>query len=251
MQAEVTRNYIIPFLEGNMSMDGELHVLEVGCGEAGVLKAFLEAGHSAVGIELQPARLELAKGFLKDYTDRGKVALINKNIYDIDPENDLEKKFDLIILKDVIEHIPEQDNLMAKLSTMLSPGGIMFFGFPPWHMPFGGHQQICGNKLLKNLPYFHLLPSFLYRGILKLAGEKDRVREELLELKETGITIERFERIVGKLNLRIVARKIYLTNPIYKYKFGLPVIPQLPLLRNIPYLRNLYSMGVYYLVTSG
>jgi 2-polyprenyl-3-methyl-5-hydroxy-6-metoxy-1,4-benzoquinol methylase len=39
----------------------------------------------------------------------GQISFLARNIYDIDPDQDLPFKFDLIILKDVIEHIPDQE----------------------------------------------------------------------------------------------------------------------------------------------
>ena len=44
--------YVIPFIEKALSIDKELRVMEVGCGEGGVLKAFLNRGCTGVGIEL-------------------------------------------------------------------------------------------------------------------------------------------------------------------------------------------------------
>ena len=61
IQQWVTENYIIPFLQ--IPQNQKLHVLEVGCGEAGVLKAFIEAGHTGVGIELSNTRVEMASAF--------------------------------------------------------------------------------------------------------------------------------------------------------------------------------------------
>ena len=51
------------------------------------------------------------------------------------------RQFDLILLKDVIEHIPDQERVIPYLKEFLKPGGRVFFGFPPWYMPHGGHQQ--------------------------------------------------------------------------------------------------------------
>jgi 2-polyprenyl-3-methyl-5-hydroxy-6-metoxy-1,4-benzoquinol methylase len=62
------------------------------------------------------------------------------------------------LLKDVIEHIHDQPKLIAWMKSYLAPNGTIFFGFPPWQMPFGGHQQLCRNKVLAKLPYYHLLP---------------------------------------------------------------------------------------------
>jgi 2-polyprenyl-3-methyl-5-hydroxy-6-metoxy-1,4-benzoquinol methylase len=148
-------------------------------------------------------------------------------------------------LKDVIEHIPHQERLMEKMKTLLLPGGVVFLGFPPWQMPFGGHQQICSSKILSRLPYFHLLPMPLYKAVLKAFGE---VPDGLIDVKETGISIERFERIAKDAVYKIVDKDYYVINPIYKYKFNMKVRKQSKIIGSIPYLRNFLTTSVFYLI---
>src|SRR5690606_36568033 len=147
MQRENAAEYVIPFIRQYTAGEAHHHVLEIGCAEGGVLKAFLDLGCTGVGVELLPQRLELARGYLTHELEAGKVQLIARNVYDIDPSRDFGQLFDHIVLKDVIEHIPDQSRLLAKLSTFLKPGGYIFLGFPPWQMPFGGHQQVCRSRL--------------------------------------------------------------------------------------------------------
>lgn len=247
-QYENSKNYVLPFIAAHKNIDSSTRVMEIGCGEGGVLQAFTELGCKVLGVDLSPSRVEKAEAYMKNWVDKGLARFIAKNIYDVDFEQDFAAQFDLIILKDSIEHIPEQAKLVAQLRKYLAPKGVIFFGFPPWYMPFGGHQQICKNKWLSKLPYYHLLPVNLYRFILKSAGESEAAITELLEIKETGISIERFERIVKANNFRIKAKTHYLINPIYKYKFGLSARKQLPILKEIPFLRNFYTTCVYYLI---
>lgn len=68
-------------------------------------------------------------------------------------------------------------------------------------MPHGGHQQICESKFLSMLPYYHLLPSFLYKLVLRSFGEAPSTIECLMEVKSTGISIERFEKACQKQQL--------------------------------------------------
>ena len=60
IQHLTTKEYIIPFLSGNMELKPDMKVLEIGCGEAGVLKAFLERGAQCLGIELSESRVRIA-----------------------------------------------------------------------------------------------------------------------------------------------------------------------------------------------
>lgn len=247
-QFENAQKYVLPFIEKYAPVNSAFRVLEIGCGEAGVLKAFTQKGCQCVGIELHESRLEDARKFMAQEIQKGEIQLINKNIYDIIPEKDLPFLFDLILLKDVIEHIPEQNKFMRHLTRFLSPKGKVFFGFPPWQMPFGGHQQICHSKFLSLLPYFHLLPRFLYLTILKVMNEPQSIIRELDEIKETGISIERFERICRDENFTICLKKFFLINPIYEYKFGLKTRQQNAFLAKLPWIRNFLTTAVYYLI---
>src|SRR5688572_25149383 len=217
IQAINAARFVIPFIEEKFPISPGMRVLEIGCGEGGVLKAFTDRGCIGVGVELDAPRIVHAKEYMAGELAAGKVRFISKDIYQTDPATELGGLFDIIVLKDVIEHIHDQPKLIGWMKGFLKPGGVIFFGFPPWQMPFGGHQQICRNKWLARLPYYHLLPRFMYRGLLK--WKKEPV-DELLEIRDTRISIERFERICKNKGYRIAHTTHYLLNPIYEYKFG-------------------------------
>lgn len=248
MTLRVTEEYIIPFLAEHMDLSKPLDVLEIGCGEAGVLKAFTNLGHKAYGIELEESRTELARSFMADELSSGKVGFLNKDVYDVDVEKDIGRKFDLVILKDVIEHIPEQEKFIPQIHKFLKPGGKVFYAFPPWYMPYGGHQQVLHGKLASKTPWYHLLPGITYKWALKLFGVNASGIKTMYEIKATGISIERFLKINKTSGFEETSRRFYLFNPIYKYKFGLKPRRQNPVVSGIPFLRNFVTMGVYFLM---
>ncbi|MBM3412480.1 MAG: class I SAM-dependent methyltransferase [Bacteroidetes bacterium] len=246
IQYENAVQYVLPFIEKSFPINSQARVLEIGAGEGGVLRAFTERGCKAVGVELDPLRVEWACGFLWEEIGRGQLFYVEKDIYDTDLVKDLKGGFDVILLKDVIEHIHDQPKLFQRLHSMLNKDGVIFFGFPPWQMPFGGHQQLAGS-FVSRLPYVHLLPLPLYRGLLKLNGEPVA---DLLEIRQTRITIERFESICEKTDYRILQKIHYLINPIYQWKFGWKAREQFAWLSSIPWLRNYFTTCVYYLIKS-
>jgi hypothetical protein len=134
---------------------------------------------------------------------------------------------------------------MRRMQDMLKPGGAVFFGFPPWQMPFGGHQQICKGKWTSKMPWYHLLPRSWYEGILKRNNEPVEV---LMEIRDTGISIERFEKIVKETGFAITSKTLWLVNPVYQYKFGWKPRKQLPVLDSIPWVRNFFTTCAYYLI---
>ncbi|MBP6023187.1 class I SAM-dependent methyltransferase [Ferruginibacter sp.] len=246
IQVENTRKYVIPFIEQYKPVIPGARILEIGCGEAGVLKAFTEKGCIGVGVELEEGRLVNAREWMQEEMAAGKISFVSKDIYKVDVQAELNGKFDIIILKDVIEHIHDQPKLIAWMKSFLNEAGVIFFGFPPWQMPFGGHQQVMRGRLLSKLPYFHLLPFGLYEGILKLGKENVA---EFAEIKETRISIEKFERIVKETGYKTVNKTHYLINPIYEYKFGWKPRKQIGVISKIRYIRNYFTTCVYYLIT--
>lgn len=247
-QVENSEAYVLPFIEKTKPVTAGTTVLEVGTAEGGVLLPFIKRGCYCVGVDLAEARIEAANDFLEQEVAARKAEFLCLNIYDEQFFNRFKNYFDIIILKDVIEHVHVQEDFIPYLKKLLKPGGQIFFGFPPWYMPFGGHQQVCRKKWASVLPYYHILPRFLYTAILKMAGEHTTVIDALLEVKDTQITIERFERIIKKSGLKVLNKQHYLINPIYKYKFGLKPRKQWAPITWIPYFRDFVTTCVYYTV---
>lgn len=249
-QAYTTEKHVIPFLEPFMAMQPGLRILEVGCGEGGNLQPFLECGCTCVGVELLSAQVERAKTYFANHPRREHLQLLVADIYTVNPEQ-LGGEFDLIFLRDVIEHIPEQARFMQHIHHFLKPSGRMFFGFPPWYMPFGGHQQICQSRLLSYFPYLHLLPKAVYRQILQWFGEKDHIIQELMEIVDTGISIERFRRIIPQSGFVLEHEQLWLINPNYEVKFGLQPRKLWPVIGWIPFLRNFIATCGYVVIKKG
>lgn len=247
-QYQNSLNYVLPFINQVKPIKPNMQVLEIGCAEGGVLKAFCEMGCVCTGVELSPSKIESATKFMAQEIENKQITFICKNVYELDFKSEFQSKFDVIILKDTIEHIPNQEKIIDYLKVFLNNEGIIYFGFPAWYMPWGGHQQICKSKFLMFLPYYHLLPMPIYKVFLKMFGESDSKIQELVEIKETGIGISRFEKIVKKSNYKILNRIIFFVNPIYKLKFGWKPRVQFPFISKIPFLRDILSTTVYYTV---
>ena len=240
-----TQKHIVPFIAKCKALTAGMQVLEIGCGEGGNLKPFLDLGCVCTGVDFSTPKIEKGNAFYAGHQYASNIRLISEDIYKI---KEFEAKFDLIIIRDVIEHIHDQDKFLGLLKSLLAPNAVVFFAFPPWQNPFGGHQQICQNKLLSALPYYHLLPVAIYKTMLKLFGETDGKIGSLLEIKETGISLERFEKLIAKNGYKQLQRTLYFVNPNYEIKFGLK--PRILFgIFAIPYLRNFITTCGYYLIS--
>jgi SAM-dependent methyltransferase len=246
-QEYTTQKYVIPFISDFCTLNKDFNVLEIGCGEAGNLKPFLDIGCPSMGVDLNRDKVEYAKELFSSHPNKHILKLVVEDIYNM--EDELKEEFDLIILRDVIEHIHNQEKFLISLKKFLKPNGRIFFGFPPWQNPFGGHQQVCRSKVLSKMPYFHLLPKFLYSGVLKLFGEQKATIVDLLEIKDTGISIERFERILKKENWKIDKKMFYFINPNYEIKFKLKPRESYSFISKVPVVRNFFTTACYYLIS--
>lgn len=245
-QEYTTRKYVIPYIEKIKPVNKGVKILEIGCGEGGNLKPFLDLGCICTGVDISEWQINNADKYFNTHPAYANLHLICDDIYNVKAE----KAFDLIIMRDVIEHIPNQEKFMHFIKDFLAPEGVIFFGFPPWQMPFGGHQQVLKSKFLSHLPYFHLLPNALYKALLKAFRVTDDQIDALFDFKATGISIERFERILRKENYTINRRTFYFINPNYEAKFNLEPRTQLSVITAVPWVRNFFTTAMYYVVSN-
>lgn len=249
-QYRVTREHVLPFVELSGPLPAGARVLEIGCGEAGVLKAFLERGASAVGVDRSGPRLARGRELLAEHVSAGRLELLHQDAQELGARREYQGSFDLIVLKDVIEHVEDRPGLFAVMSGLLRPGGRIFLAFPPWRMPFGGHQQICRSWVLSRVPYFHLLPSPVYRRLLGLFGEQPARIQSLMDTKRTGLHSADFERLVQQAGFMVASQRYYLLNPMYGYRFrGIGAREQLSWVSARSGLRDFVTTCAYYIVT--
>lgn len=245
-QKESTKMSVLPYIAKHYPLQSGTRVLEIGCGEAGNLYPFLEIECECYGVELSEHNFRNATEFYSDNPLKKHLHLLQKNIYDVEPE-ELGGLFDVIFLRDVLEHIPFQELLMKHLKKFMKPDGVAFFAFPPWQNPFGGHQQICENRWLSLTPYLHLLPKKLYTYLLKKGGETQGKINSLLSIRETGISIHRFKKIIRTEEYKIIEKTCYFINPNYEIKFGLKPKKVWKIFQ-IPLLQDFYTTAVYFLL---
>lgn len=244
-QGVTTKKYVIPYIHEVLPVNSSVSVLEIGCGEGGNLPPFLELGCKVTGVDIVQSRIDCAEDFLAQHPQRPNLTLLCDDIYN---RSAADGKYDVIIMRDVIEHIHNQEKFMGFVKQFMTDNAVFFLAFPPWYNPFGGHQQICKSKFLSKLPFFHILPAIIYKGILKAFGESQKTIDDLLEIKQTGISLERFESIVNKEKFSIEKRTLYFINPNYEAKFGLKPKVQYAFISAIPFIRNFFVTAGYYVL---
>ncbi|MCL4549892.1 MAG: class I SAM-dependent methyltransferase [Bacteroidetes bacterium] len=231
-QKEFTEKYLLPYFKKHIDDFGKKSVLEIGCAEGGLLEVMESNGNYAVGIELSAERAEIAK------QKNSKLNVIVGDITDPKLLEKLNKKFDLIIIREVIEHVQNKTAAFDNLNALLNENGYLFISFPPKRSPFAGHQQI-GRSFLKAIPYLHILPKSFLKTLAKLFGENEEYIDEIKLHFSTGCTIKEFELQSRRVRFSSIKKEFFLFRPIYALRFGLPTIK----LANIPLLREYISFG--------
>jgi 2-polyprenyl-3-methyl-5-hydroxy-6-metoxy-1,4-benzoquinol methylase len=244
MQYRCAQEYIIPFLENscNINLCGK-SVLEIGCGEGGVIAAFYDHGCSAVGMDISEARLQKAETLAANDRRRG-IRFACVNILDPQQTTAWQQQFDLIVMKDVIEHLPGHREALGHIARLLKPRGHLFISFPPWYMPYGAHQQMF-NSILKFIPFTHLLPRRWFRALARRFGERQVLVDELVDLYDSRLSLTAFKKLLRAAPFKVIFNKLYLINPMYEYKFGLRPISHPGFVANVPIIREFITTAAY------
>jgi 2-polyprenyl-3-methyl-5-hydroxy-6-metoxy-1,4-benzoquinol methylase len=231
-QADYTKKYLIPYFQKHIPEFHKLSVLEVGCAEGGLLEVLMDLGMDVTGIELDPQRAAIAK------EKNSKLNIIVGDIMDELLYEKLGRKFDFVIMREVIEHVPNKYAAFKNLEMLTADEGYLFVSFPPKRSPFAGHQQIA-KSFLKMIPYLHILPEILLRPLARKLREKNDYVDEIKLHYSTGMVINHFETLYALNLFKPIKKELFLFRPIYAYRFGLPTI-KLP---NIPLIREYISFG--------
>jgi SAM-dependent methyltransferase len=107
---------------------------------------------------------------------------------------------DIVVLQDMIEHLPRPAALLAEVRRVLAPGGAVLLSLMPWRAPYGGHTWS-----VLPLPWAHLSypRSVLAEMRSAVAGWHTR------DLGATGlyrVRVKDVEALVRGSGLRVVHR---------------------------------------------
>lgn len=236
-QKEHTLKYLIPYFIKNIPDFKKMKVMEIGAAEGGFVEELLKLGIEAVGLELLQNRIDIAKDknpdlkiYCADITDKKAIEKIGRT-------------FDVIVMRDTIEHVPDRESAFENISRLLKPGGYFYVTFPTRFSGFAGHQQNCKSSI-KFVPYLHYLPSFILKPVGKILGEKPKRIEEILLNFKIGLSIRAFEKYYRKYNLVPVVKDLFLSRPIFKVRYKIKTV-RFP---NVPVLREFFGFGCEYLL---
>ncbi len=220
MQYRLAKHTLVPWLERLHVLPRPARVIEIGCAEGGVLSAFVERGTTlAVGTDIMDLLLTTISTPIAE-----KLGLdITYSHHDVIYENPLPEwtgVFDVVILRDVIEHLDDATIALRNISRLLAPGGVVLVTFPPYTSAFGGHQQLLGTKS-GGIPFVHLLPKSLFMKLVARGGAVNA--EEVRRLHRIRLSAMDVRHAAADSGLDIVDERYFMLRPVFRWKYNKPI----------------------------
>ncbi|MBQ9253422.1 MAG: class I SAM-dependent methyltransferase [Bacteroidales bacterium] len=242
-----SREFYISYVREFIDLTPQTRILEIGCGEGGNLLPFAENGCYVMGLDIKSEQIENAKNFFAKNNQKG--SFICEDMVTAKPPTSEEECFDIVLIHDVVEHIewPYKDAFFEQVKRFMKIDAIVFFAFPAWQMPFGGHQQIAQGFASK-FAWLHLLPLKLYTWFLRKSKENEECINELISIRKSKMPIEKFEKLYKSHNMQKIDCVYWFINPHYKQKFGLKPKKVISLFGYLPYIRNFYTTSAWFVL---
>jgi len=243
-QYELGRDIIVPYFQNNICEIKDKKIVEIGSAEGGVLHSFVRAGASyGLGTDIAENRLE--SGRKVSAATQLNVEFTSHNIITDEIPQKWQNYFDIVILRDVIEHLPEPELAILKIRELLRDEGFLYVTFPPYRSPYGGHQHTLAGNFLTKLPYIHLFPDFIFRKMISSGRQIDQ--EETLRLRKIRLSSKKFKECVYSAGYKIAKEAYFLLRPVFKKKFGLPTV-KIGAIGKIPFLGDFLSLECMYVL---
>jgi 2-polyprenyl-3-methyl-5-hydroxy-6-metoxy-1,4-benzoquinol methylase len=118
-----------------------LRILNVGCGSGELSLQLAASGHDVVGIDLEPAHIELAHMNAAQLGAPPNCQFIAAAIEDFHSD----ELFDCIVSTDVLEHIEDDRAAFTRMMELLRPGGLVLIAVPAGPWLFGYHDEQLGH----------------------------------------------------------------------------------------------------------
>ena len=117
--AEMIRNdEIINTILDNSGVTAGKDILDVACGTGVLISDYLKRGVSSVtGIDISPRMAEIAR----EKFSQKQVTILCGDV----EETDFGKQFDCIVVYNAFPHFPNPERLIARLASLLKPGGTL------------------------------------------------------------------------------------------------------------------------------
>jgi len=198
-----------------------------------------------VWIDIDDNFLEQARQFARQKNLDNSVHFYKKSALDTGFELD---KFDIIIMSDVIEHIPETEKLLEEIWRILKPGWTILFDFAPYYHYFGHHLWDTIQ-----IPWIHLFftDKFLIRlykkSVEDLADWDARINLRISKKNKVLESFDYLNKITRKDFENIVWRFVKKHN-IWKIKINYYMLKKMTFLSKVPLVREIFIKHIVWYI---
>jgi 2-polyprenyl-3-methyl-5-hydroxy-6-metoxy-1,4-benzoquinol methylase len=144
--------------------DNQKVALDFGAGTGNLTGKLLQLGYKVIAVDISPDMCEILKKRLKNYSEDGRLRIINSPIEDVRFN---EAEFDLITCYSVLHHLPDYVDVIRKLAALLKKGGVMYLDHEasPLYWKHEAHKKVACmmqyshslSEILINTLYFRIL----------------------------------------------------------------------------------------------
>jgi len=198
----------------------ELRVLDIGCGFGHTARELARHCRHVVGAEPN-GPLHATAERVRDAAGLPNLEFRQQGIYELDGRD----QYDLIVLDNVLEHLPDQPRAVEIVVRLLAPGGVAFVLTPNRLWPFEVHY---------GLPFLSYLPLRWANAYLKLTGRGGDYTDASYSLTYWGLNrlLRRFPGLEFRYTLPADI-SLATCGSAWHYRLGVAAIRRLPWLWTI------------------
>lgn len=204
-KAPLRARHIVHYISKKLNINNlsSLDILDIGAGTGAVSAEFAKKGARAIGIEKDKELVTIGK---KLY-DVPLLELTNEDF--ISDNLSFNKKFDIILLIDVVEHIKDQDKLFTKAISILKRRGRLIILTP---------NRLCPYDPEYGLWFINYLPKRLADRYVKLFGKENTVGGKEKGFGVYPLSVFELKKILRKKGL--INLDIEIGSELISYKAG-------------------------------
>ena len=124
--------------------DSPRSIMDIGCGNAGLLHLAREAGWEVAGMELSQQAADAI------FEDQGIDVVVSDFLQYDNAEG---RKYDVVALRHVLEHLPDSKLAMRRIGALLKDNGLALLEFPNTGSFSYKLKRVLKNRGLKNAKY--------------------------------------------------------------------------------------------------
>ena len=171
----------LEFIKRYVNLNGK-SVLDLGCGGGILSEALSKEGAMVTGVDIETSLIDVAKS-------HAEVSGLNIDYHATDIAAFPEKKFDVIVCMEMLEHVEQPQWILQECSKRLTPQGFIFLSTINRSLKAYFELVVMGEYVLRLLPR----QTHDYRLFIKPSEMREYIQQAGLELQDiSGMSYQPF-----------------------------------------------------------